>query len=76
MAFITSDIYPGWKGDLLVGSLKFQYVDKVVLKDGQVVKEERLLDGLGRVRTINQGPDGYIYVGIENKGIVKLLPKK
>ncbi|WP_299390006.1 PQQ-dependent sugar dehydrogenase [uncultured Gelidibacter sp.] len=76
MAFITSDIYPGWKGDLLVGSLKFMYVDKVVLKDGKVEKEERLLDGLGRVRSINQGPDGYIYVGIENKGIVKLLPKK
>jgi glucose/arabinose dehydrogenase len=76
MAFITSDIYPGWKGNLLVGSLKFQYVDKVILEDGKVVKEERLLDGLGRVRSINQGPDGYIYVGIENKGIVKILPKK
>lgn len=75
MAFISSDNYPGWKGDLLVGSLKFQYMDKCVLKDGKVVKEERLLDGLGRVRTINQGPDGYIYVGIENLGIVKLLPK-
>lgn len=76
MAFISSDKYPGWKGDLLVGSLKFQYVDKCVLKDGKVIKEERLLDGLGRVRTIIQGPDGFIYVGIENLGIVKLLPKK
>lgn len=76
MAFITSDNYPGWKGDLLIGSLKFNYMDKVVLKDGKVVKEERFLDGLGRVRTINQGSDGYIYVGIENLGIVKLLPKK
>lgn len=76
MAFISSDNYPGWKGDLLVGSLKFEYLDKCVLKDGKVIKEERLLDGLGRVRTVNQGPDGYIYVGIENLGIVKLLPKK
>ncbi|MEO5789003.1 PQQ-dependent sugar dehydrogenase, partial [Gelidibacter sp.] len=75
MAFITSDNYPGWKGNLLVGSLKFSYMDKVVLADEKVVKEERLLDGLGRVRTIVQGPDGYIYVGIENLGIVKLLPK-
>lgn len=75
MAFISSDKYPGWKGDLLVGSLKFEYVDKCVLKNGKVVKEERLLDGLGRIRTINEGPDGYIYVGIENLGIVKLLPK-
>ncbi|WP_027124617.1 PQQ-dependent sugar dehydrogenase [Gelidibacter mesophilus] len=76
MAFITSEVYPGWKGDLMVGSLKFNYMDKVVLKDGKVVKEERFLDGLGRVRSINQGPDGYIYVGIENLGIVKLLPNK
>ncbi len=76
MAFITSDNYPEWKGDLLVGSLKFNYMDKVVLKDEQVIKEERFLDGLGRVRTIVQGPDGYIYVGIENLGIVKLLPKQ
>ncbi|HNU59390.1 MAG TPA: PQQ-dependent sugar dehydrogenase, partial [Aquaticitalea sp.] len=76
MAFITSDKYPGWQGDLLIGSLKFEYLDKCILKDGKVVQEERLLDGLGRVRTVHQGPDGYIYVGIENLGIVKLLQKK
>lgn len=75
MAFITSEVYPDWKGDLLIGSLKFNYMDKVVLKDGKVVKEERFLDGLGRVRSISQGPDGFIYVGIENLGIVKLLSK-
>lgn len=76
MAFISSDKYPSWKGNVLVGSLKFQYVDNVYLDDNKVVKEERLLDGLGRVRTINEGPDGYIYVGIENLGIVKLLEKQ
>jgi glucose/arabinose dehydrogenase len=76
MAFISSDIYGNWKGSLLVGSLKFDYVDKCTLKNNQIIKEERLLDGLGRVRSIEQGPDGYIYVGIENLGIVKLLPKE
>ena len=75
MAFITSDKYPGWKGNLLIGSLKFKYLDKIILSDEKVIKEERLLDGLGRVRTVVQGPDGYIYVGIENLGVVKLLPK-
>jgi glucose/arabinose dehydrogenase len=43
------------------------------IKNGKVIKEERLLDGIGRVRSIEQGPDGYIYVGVENLGIVKLL---
>ena len=76
MAFITTDIYPNWKGNLLVGSLKFQYLDRCVLKNNQVVSEERLLDNIGRVRSVNQGPDGYIYVGVENIGIVKIIPKK
>lgn len=76
MAFISSDKYEGWKGNLLVGSLKFQYVDNCYIEDGQIVKEERLLDGLGRVRSIEQGPDGFIYVGIENLGIVKLIKTK
>ncbi|SDB46153.1 quinoprotein glucose dehydrogenase [Flavobacteriaceae bacterium MAR_2010_188] len=75
MAFITSDKYPGWKGNLLIGSLKFQYVANCFINGDKVTKEEKLLEGIGRVRTINQGPDGYIYVSVENVGIVKLLPK-
>lgn len=76
MAFITSDIYPNWKGNLLVGSLKFQYLNRCVIKNNKVVKQERLLDRIGRVRSVRQGPDGYIYVGVENVGIVKIIPKK
>src|SRR5690606_27226842 len=57
MAFINSTKYGDWNGNLLVGSLKFQYLDMCTLKSNKVVKEERLLDGLGRVRTIVQGPD-------------------
>ncbi|WP_452231861.1 PQQ-dependent sugar dehydrogenase [Lacinutrix sp. MEBiC02595] len=76
MTFITSDIYPNWKGNLLVGSLKFQYLDRCVLKNNKVVFEEKLLDGIGRLRSVRQGPDGYIYAGIENVGIVKIIPKK
>lgn len=76
MAFITSNIYPNWKGNLLVGSLKFRYLNRCVLENNKVIKEEKLLENLGRVRSIEQGPDGYIYVGIENVGIVKIYPKK
>ena len=49
---------------------------EITNKNSKVIKEERLLNGLGRVRSINQGPDGYIYVGIENLGIVKLIKTK
>lgn len=75
MAFVTSDIYPLWKGDVLVGSLKFQYLNRLSLEQDKVINEEQLLKNLGRVRTVHQGPDGYIYVAIEQLGIVKLLPK-
>ena len=43
MAFINSDRYPGWNGNLLVGSLKFQYLNLVFLDNGKVVKEEKLM---------------------------------
>jgi len=74
MAFVNSDKYPSMKGNLLVGSLKFRYVSNCTLKNGKVVKEEKLLDGLGRVRSIEQANDGFIYVGIEQFGIVKINP--
>ncbi|WP_412561274.1 PQQ-dependent sugar dehydrogenase [Winogradskyella sp. MIT101101] len=75
MAFIDSDKYGDWEGNLLVGSLKFNYLDMCTIKNGKVVKEERLLNDIGRVRSVEQGPDGYIYVGVENLGIVKLIRK-
>lgn len=76
MTFITSDVYPNWKGNLLAGSLKFEYVERLVLKNNKVVKREKLLEGMGRVRNVRQGPDGYIYVALEGVGIVKIVPNK
>lgn len=73
MTFITSDKYPGWKHKLLVGSLKFKYLNLITIENGKVTKEEKLLDGMGRVRTVRIGPDGFIYVSIEQLGIVKLV---
>ncbi len=64
MAFLTSDRYgAAWKGNLFVGSLKFGYLDRIVLKDGKVVSEQRLLeDGNVRIRDVKQGADGWLYV--------------
>lgn len=74
MAFVSSNIYPNWKNNILVGSLKFEYLERLVLENNKVVKREKMLEGMGRVRDVHQGPDGYIYVAIENKGIVKIIP--
>jgi aldose sugar dehydrogenase len=63
MAFVTSDRYPGWKGSLLVGSLKFRQLVRLDLDGPRVIREERLLGGLGeRIRDIRQGLDGLLYV--------------
>lgn len=75
MAFITSEKYPDWKDSLLVGSLKFAYLERLALLDGVVVEREKLLEGIGRVRDVRQGPDGFIYVSVEGRGILKILPK-
>ena len=77
MAFLTSDRYgAAWKGNLLVGSLKFQYLDRIELKDGQVVAEHKLLEDLGqRIRDVRQGPDGLLYVLTDNANgrLIRLL---
>lgn len=74
--FVTSDKYPELKGDLLVGSLKFQYVEHLTLEGKKVTAREKLLEGVGRVRDVVQAPDGFIYVSVGGKGIVKIIPKQ
>ena len=73
MAFSTSDIYKDWKGDLFVGSLKFKYLERLVIRDKKVIKREKILDEIGRVRNVKEGPDGYLYIGVDGKGILKVI---
>ena len=79
MAFVTSDNYgSAWRGNLLVGSLKFQYLNRIVLEGKKVVREEKLLTELNqRIRDVRQGPDGLIYVltDASNGQLIRLLSK-
>lgn len=72
MAFITSDKYSNWRGNILVGSLKFGQLVMLTLEDNNIVKEDVILDKLIRVRNVAQGPDGFIYLGIDGKGVYRL----
>lgn len=78
MAFLSSDRYgPGWQGNLFVGSLKFQYLNRIELKDGKVVAEHKLLEDVGqRMRDVRQGPDGLLYVVTDspNGRLIRVLP--
>jgi glucose/arabinose dehydrogenase len=73
MALYTGDQFPEWKGNLFVGALSFRYVARVVLDGDRFVEEEKLLDKVGRVRAIEQGPDGNLYVATEGPGMMLRL---
>lgn len=77
MDFIKGSIYGNWKNSLLSGSLRFDYVSRIELDGATVQKEEKILEGIGRVRSIEMGDDGYLYVGVESPGIVyRIEPEK
>ena len=63
MTFYTAEAIPGWQGSILVGSLTPGALVRLVLQDGKVTREERYLGDLGeRIRDVQQGPDGFVYV--------------
>lgn len=75
MDFVEGDKYPNWKNNLLVGSLRFKYVERIEIVNNKVVAQEKLVEDIGRVRNVKMGRDGYIYIAIERPGkIVRLVP--
>jgi glucose/arabinose dehydrogenase len=75
MTFVSSDRYPGWKGSILNGALSFQLLSRVEVDGEQFVAEERIVEGIGRIRDVREAPDGYIYIANESDGtIARLVP--
>ena len=74
--FYTGDLFPKWKNKLLVGALKYEEVRLLNIEKDRVMHDEVILKGQGRVRDVMTGPDGAIYVVLNNPGtVIKLLPK-
>jgi glucose/arabinose dehydrogenase len=73
MAFVTSNRYPDWYGHLLIGSFEISIPELVKLKGNEIIGDKKLVD-IGRLRNVAQGPDGYIYIGVEGKGNSKITP--
>jgi aldose sugar dehydrogenase len=79
MAFYTGNLFPGWKGSLINGALKFELIARLELNGDKVVREERLLHGLNeRIRDVRQGPDGALYLLTDNAAgrILRVAPVK
>ncbi len=79
MAFYTGDLFPGWKGSLINGALKFELLSRLTLDGDQAVKEEQLLQNLHeRIRDVQQGPEGALYLLTDNSSgrILRVAPAK
>ena len=77
MAFYTGDKFPAWRGDLFVGALRGQMLVRLELDGERIVREERLLENkVGRIRDVRNGPDGFLYLLIDDPHgrIVRLEP--
>lgn len=67
--------FPQWNGDLMAGGLAGQNVDRVRVKGGKVIEREEILHGLGRVRDVVCGPDGCLYIALNDPDkIIRLVP--
>lgn len=76
MTIVTSNKYPGWKGNLLIGALAFRHLNRVTLEGTTYKSEERLLQDKGRFRYVAESPDGFLYAVTEGPGtLLKLIPK-
>lgn len=86
MAIVNGDIYPEWEGNVMNGALANQHLNRVetdLEAEGldMITHEERIMEGIGRIRDVNQGPDGYLYISVEQSAsgredgrIIRLLP--
>jgi aldose sugar dehydrogenase len=75
--FYTGDLFEKWKNRLLVGALKYEEVRLLQIEEDRVVHEQVIFKGAGRVRDVSTGPDGAIYVVLNNPGkVVRLTPEK
>jgi glucose/arabinose dehydrogenase len=74
--FYTGNKFPDWKGDLFVGSLNPGALVRLDMDAGRVAKEERFLADIGRVRDVQQGPDGFMYLLTDEGQILRVEPAR
>jgi glucose/arabinose dehydrogenase len=75
----AGDAYPEWQGDFIVGSLKATELYRFVIEDDRLVHAEILIRDLARIRDVETGPGGLIYLLLEHEAgsqIVRLVPER
>lgn len=73
--FYTGDKFPRWKNHLFIASLVGRQLRRIETDGDKVTHQEILFSEQGRVRDVVTGPDGYLYVALNNPGrIARLVP--
>jgi glucose/arabinose dehydrogenase len=65
--FYTGDRFPQWRGSLFVGGMVGEQLARLTLDGQRIVSEETLVQRLGRIRDVRQGPDGYLYLVTDDR---------
>ena len=66
IAFYTGSAFPQWRNNLFVGAMTPRFLARLVVANGRVEREEKLLlEKKWRVRVIQTGPDGFLYLGVQ-----------
>lgn len=79
MLFYSGDAFPAWQGDLLVTALRGSVVARLDLDGERIMHEERMFGELNtRLRDIEQGPDGYLYLLTDERNgkLIQVKPAK
>lgn len=79
MLFYSGRAFPEWKGNLFVGALAKSALIRLELDGDRIVHEERLLsDRAERIRDVREGPNGAIYVLVDeqNGKLLRLQPRQ
>lgn len=66
IGFYTGSKYPGWKNNLFVAALAGQQLRRLEISGRKVVHQEAVFQQFGRVRSVTTGPDGLLYVLLQN----------
>lgn len=73
--FYEGDRFPKWQNNLFVGGLASNELRRLVIENQEVVRDELILTGIGRIRDVASGPDGALYLVLNRPGtIVRLVP--
>lgn len=73
-AFYDADAFPRWKNSLFVASLKQKTLYRITFDGDMANLQEIILSNLDRIRDVEVGPDGYLYLINDNSGLLRLVP--